>query len=215
MCVKQTANLLSLGTHVCCHVVRSSFARSLFIISSRDCREADSRDTSPRHACLGEVSRKIWLHDFAINNNAGSIPVIFISLVGSNFQRGVIQYGGLGCIPLFSCKSTKEFKEIHWWKDCSTRTQEITEEHIAAKIEDILQKEKDFRKPRTRKKKEGVIKFLDDCGRPISKRPTRRRHQTGQRQHKETGNPLETYHSKATSAHTIHHKYPINNQLQP
>ena len=27
--------------------------------------------------------------------------------VGSNFQRGVIQYGGLGCIPLFSCKSGK------------------------------------------------------------------------------------------------------------
>ena len=46
----------------------------------RDCREANSRDTSPRHACLGEVSRKIWLHDFAINNNGGSVPVIFISL---------------------------------------------------------------------------------------------------------------------------------------
>ena len=30
--------------------------------------------------------------------------------VGSNFQRGVIQYGGLGCIPLFSCK----FEKI-WW----------------------------------------------------------------------------------------------------
>ena len=54
--------------------------RSLLIISSRDCCEADSRDTSPRHACLGEVSRKIWLHDFAINNNGGSVPVIFISL---------------------------------------------------------------------------------------------------------------------------------------
>ena len=54
--------------------------RSLLIISSRDCREADSRDTSPRHACLGEVSRKIWLYDFAINNNGGSVPVIFISL---------------------------------------------------------------------------------------------------------------------------------------
>ena len=53
---------------------------SLLIISSRDCREADSRDTSSRHACLGEVSRKIWLHDFAINNNGGSVPVIFISL---------------------------------------------------------------------------------------------------------------------------------------
>ena len=67
----------------CCrHVVRSSFA---LIISSRDCREADSRDTSPRHACLGEVSRKIWLHDFAINNNGGSVPVIFISLIGTNF----------------------------------------------------------------------------------------------------------------------------------
>ena len=57
--------------------VRRSLA---LIISSRDCREADSRDTSPRHACLGEVSRKIWLHDFAINNNGGSVPVIFISL---------------------------------------------------------------------------------------------------------------------------------------
>ena len=55
--------------------------RSLLIISSRDCRETDSRDTSPRHACLGEVSRKIWLHDFAINNNGGSVPVIFISLI--------------------------------------------------------------------------------------------------------------------------------------
>ena len=70
-CFKQTTNLLSLGTHVCRHL----------IISSRDCREADSRDTSPRHACLGEVSRKIWLHDFAINNNGGSVPVIFISLL--------------------------------------------------------------------------------------------------------------------------------------
>ena len=27
------------------------------------------------------------------------------ALVGSDFQRGVIQYGELGCIPLFSCKS--------------------------------------------------------------------------------------------------------------
>ena len=72
-CFKQTANLLSLGTHV-----RSSFARSS--IRLRDCREADSRDTSPRHACLSEVSRKIWLHDFFINNNGGSVPVIFISL---------------------------------------------------------------------------------------------------------------------------------------
>ena len=53
---------------------------SLLIISSRDCREADSRDTSSRHACLGEVTRKIWLHVFAINNNGGSVPVIFISL---------------------------------------------------------------------------------------------------------------------------------------
>ena len=58
--------------------------RSLLIISSRDCREADSRDTSPRHACLGEASRKIWLHDFAINNNGSSVPVIFISLLFSN-----------------------------------------------------------------------------------------------------------------------------------
>ena len=80
MCFKQTANLLSLGTHVCRHVVATFVVRSLLIISSRDCREADSRDTSPRHACLGEVSRKIWLHDFAINNNGGSVPVIFISL---------------------------------------------------------------------------------------------------------------------------------------
>ena len=60
------------------------FVRSLLIISSRDCREADSRDTSPRHACLGEVSRKIWLHDFAINNNGGSVPVIFISLADAS-----------------------------------------------------------------------------------------------------------------------------------
>ena len=30
--------------------------------------------------CLGEVSRKIWLHDFAINSNGRSVPVIFISL---------------------------------------------------------------------------------------------------------------------------------------
>ena len=77
---KQTANLLSLGTHICRHVVVTFVVRSLLIISSRDCREADSRDTSPRHACLGEVSRKIWLHDLAINNNGGSVPVIFISL---------------------------------------------------------------------------------------------------------------------------------------
>ena len=62
--------------------------RSLLIISSRDCREADSRDTSPRHACLGEVSRKIWLHNFAINNNGGSVPVIFISLVAND----ILQY---------------------------------------------------------------------------------------------------------------------------
>ena len=78
MCFKQMANLLSLGTLPprCTFVVRS-----LLIISLQDCREADSRDTSPRHACLGEVLRKIWLYDFAINNNEGSVPVIFISLV--------------------------------------------------------------------------------------------------------------------------------------
>ena len=50
-CFKQTANLLSLGTHV----------------------------------CLGEVSRKSWLHDFAINNNGGSVPVIFISLTYTRY----------------------------------------------------------------------------------------------------------------------------------
>ena len=77
---KQTANLLSLGTHICRHVVVTFVVRLLLIISSRDCREADSRDTSPRHACLGEVTRTIWLHIFAINNNGGSVPVIFISL---------------------------------------------------------------------------------------------------------------------------------------
>ena len=38
--------------------------------------------------CLGEVSRKIWLHDFAINNNGGSVPVIFISLVGYAQRNG-------------------------------------------------------------------------------------------------------------------------------
>ena len=66
---------------------RCSFVvRSLLIISSRDCREADSRDTSPRHACLGEVSCKIWLHDLAINNNGGSVPVIFISLVDTSYD---------------------------------------------------------------------------------------------------------------------------------
>ena len=63
---------------------------SLLIISSRDCREADSRDTSPRHVCLGEVTRKIWLHVFAINNNGGSVPVIFISLcwIGCGWGSG-------------------------------------------------------------------------------------------------------------------------------
>ena len=47
-CFKQTANLLSLGTHVCRHVVATFVVRSLLIISLRDCREADSCDTSPR-----------------------------------------------------------------------------------------------------------------------------------------------------------------------
>ena len=95
------------------------------------------------------------------------------------------------------------------------RTQEISEERLAAKIEDLIQKGKDFRKPRTRKKKESVIKFLDDCGRPISKTRTRRRHQIGKRQRNETGNRnlLETCYGKATSAHTTHIKYLINNQL--
>ena len=77
-CFKQTANYSPWDSRLpprCTIVVRS-----LLIISSRDCREADSRDTSPKHACLGEVSRKIWLHDFAINNNGGRVPVIFISL---------------------------------------------------------------------------------------------------------------------------------------
>ena len=83
-CIKQTVNLLSLGTAATLYVRRSL----ALIISSRDCREADSRDTSPRHACLGEVSRKIWLHDFAINNNGGSVPVIFISLVLTTWKRG-------------------------------------------------------------------------------------------------------------------------------
>ena len=35
-------------------------------ISSRDCREADSREIIHRHACLGVISRKIWLHFFVI-----------------------------------------------------------------------------------------------------------------------------------------------------
>ena len=91
MCFKQTANLLSLGTHVLPPRYCTFVVRSLLIISSRDCREADSRDTSPRHACLGEVSRKIWLHDFAINNNGGSVPVIFISLV--NTQKNQVRKG--------------------------------------------------------------------------------------------------------------------------
>ena len=75
-----------------------SFHCSLLIISSRDCREADSRDTSPRHACLGEVSRKIWLHDFAINNNGGSVPVIFISLDITVYQHGK-------CFIFLKCKT--------------------------------------------------------------------------------------------------------------
>ena len=54
------------------------------------------RDTSPRHACLGEVSRKIWLHNFAINNNGGSVPVIFTSLMyvyeDSNFGNFRLPY---------------------------------------------------------------------------------------------------------------------------
>ena len=53
------------------------------------------RDTSPRHACLGEVSRKIWLHYFAINNNGGSVPVIFISLYCPKIP-GEIYEGWLG-----------------------------------------------------------------------------------------------------------------------
>ena len=79
-CFKQTANLYTLPWDSRLPPRCTFVVRSLLIISSRDCREADSRDTSPRHACLGEVSRKIWLHDFAINNNGGSVPVIFISL---------------------------------------------------------------------------------------------------------------------------------------
>ena len=40
---------------------------------------------------MGEVSRKIWLHDFAINNNGGSVPVIFISLVRSDLNENVFK----------------------------------------------------------------------------------------------------------------------------
>ena len=64
----------------------------------------------------------------------------------------------------------KNSKKFTGGRTVRFRTQDITEERIAAKIEDILQKENVFRKPRTRKKKEGVIKFLDDYGRPIPKR---------------------------------------------
>ena len=88
-CFKQTANLYTLPWDSRLPPHCTFVVRSLLIISSRDCREADSRDTSPRHACLGEVSRKIWLHDFAINNNGGSIPVIFISLI---FPDDLIDY---------------------------------------------------------------------------------------------------------------------------
>ena len=77
---RQIYSPLGLTSATTLYVRRSLAPLSLLIISSRDCREADSRDTSPRHACLGEVSRKIWLHNFAINNNGGSVPVIFISL---------------------------------------------------------------------------------------------------------------------------------------
>ena len=101
--------------------------RSLLIISSRDCREADSRDTSPRHACLGEVSRKIWLHGFAINNNGGSVPVIFISLLKAFFictlyTRRItsrlfeIQLPNLYCqykLESFNCSKKIIFKNLH------------------------------------------------------------------------------------------------------
>ena len=50
-CFKQTANYSLWDSRLpprCTIVVRS-----LLIISSRDCREADSRDTSPKHAKFG------------------------------------------------------------------------------------------------------------------------------------------------------------------
>ena len=83
--------------------------RSLLIISSRDCRKADSRDTSPRHACLGEVSRKIWLHDFAINNNGGSVPVIFISLLKQH-----ISICWTKKLSFTSCFKSRELAESYW-----------------------------------------------------------------------------------------------------
>jgi hypothetical protein len=80
------------------------------------------------------------------------------------------------------------------------KTREMTADRIAAKIEKILKDGKDFRKPRTRKKKESVVRFLDNCGRPI---PGRRRRQNGQRQRLETrkGHSLETCHGK------VHYSY--------
>ena len=82
------------------------------------------------------------------------------------------------------------------------KTREMAEDRIAAKIEKILKDGKDFRKPRTRKKKEGAVRFLDNCGRPI---PGRRRRQSGQRRRLETrkGNPLETCHGM----YIIHNVY--------
>ena len=80
---RQIYSLLGLTSAATLYVRRSLAPHNIW----QDCREADSRDTSPRHACLGEVSRKIWLHDFAINNNGGSVPVIFISLVVRGITR--------------------------------------------------------------------------------------------------------------------------------
>ena len=48
-----------------------------------------------------------------------------------------------------------------------------SEERIAAKIEKMIKKSKDFRQPRTRKRKQCDVRFLDDCGRPIPERPRR------------------------------------------
>ena len=79
--------------------------RSSYLVRG-DCREADSRDTSPRHACLGEVTRKIWLHDFAINNNGGSVPVIFISLV---------EYDPVYTIHVqYLCNMSNGHLNVHW-----------------------------------------------------------------------------------------------------
>ena len=60
-----------------------------YLLSDHNKHFSHWKNTSLSYASL-LITRKIWLHVFAINNNGGSVPVIFISLgwIGCGWGSG-------------------------------------------------------------------------------------------------------------------------------